>query len=186
MTWHRIWPSEEEGLIGASVADVSSAFATDTYLAGSGITIPTAGAWRAGMTYRCRFDMTKTAAGIAAFTAKLRMGTLGTTGDAAILTLAFLAGTAAIDAGTFDLMVNFRTVGSGTSAVVQGALSCSHHLAATGLISTGASGYGLVVGASAGFNSTTQTRIGLSVNGGLNFVGSNTIVQSRVEGLFVP
>jgi hypothetical protein len=108
------------------------------------------------------------------------MGTLGTTADAAVLTLTFGAGTAAADTGLFDVLVTFRTVGSGTSAVVQGIARCTHHLAATGLVSTGASGTGIMLGTSAGFNSTTQTIIGLSVNGGAAFSGTNTLVQAWV------
>ncbi len=37
-----------------------------------------------------------------------------------------------------------------------------------------------IVGFRAGFNSTTQTIIGLSINGGAAFSGSNNIVQSFV------
>lgn len=108
------------------------------------------------------------------------MGTLGTTADAAILTLAFAAGTAAVDLGTFDVWVTFRTVGTGTAAVVAGVARCSHHLAATGLVSTGASGTGIVKGTSAGFDSSTQTILGLSVNGGASFSGTSTMVQARL------
>ncbi len=162
----------------ASVAAVSAGYATDTYLAGSSITIPTAGDWKVGERYRCTFDMTKTAAGTAAFTAIVRMGILGTTADAAILTLAFAVGTAAADTGLFDLWVNVRTVGSGTSAVIAGVLECRHSLAATGLVTTGASGIGIVTGTSSGFDSTTQTVIGVSLNGGTSFSGTNTLVQA--------
>ena len=76
-----------------------------------------------------------------------------------------------------------RTVGSGTSAVVQGWISCNHALAATGLITTGASGFGLILGTSAGFNSATPTTIGLSVNGGTLFAGTNTQVQAELLGI---
>lgn len=41
----------------AAVAAVSAGYAADTYLAGSGITIPVAGDWVAGEAYRCIFDM---------------------------------------------------------------------------------------------------------------------------------
>lgn len=181
------WTSIDDGgsitpyqyqVTNASVAAASGAFASDTYLSGSALTIPTAGAWTAGMTAAWIFDMVKTGAGTAAFTVNIRMGTAGTTGDASILSLAFAVGTAAIDTGMFRVWANFRTVGSGTSAVVAGIIECQHHLAATGLITTGASGTGIITGTSAGFNSTTQTIIGLSVNGGGSFSGTNTIVQS--------
>src|SRR5262245_4958764 len=164
----------------ASTAAVSSAYATDTYLAGSSITIPTAGDWTVGETYYCVFDMVKTAAGTATFIITVRMGTAGTTSDTAILTLTYGAGTAAVDTGMFEVWVTFRTVGSGTSAVIQGVTQCAHHLAATGLVSTGASGTGIILGTSAGFNSTTPTIIGLSVNGGTSFSGTNTLVQAQL------
>jgi hypothetical protein len=167
-------------LINASTSSVSTGYAADTYLAGSSIVIP-AGVWTAKTTYRCVFDMVKTAAGTGAFTVNVRMGTLGTTSDASVLSLAFAAGTAVADTGRFEVLVNFRTVGSSTSAVVQGSISCSHALAATGLISTGASGFGFVTGTSAGFASTTQTTIGISVNGGTSFSGTNTQVQTKLE-----
>lgn len=166
-------------LSNASVAG-QAGFAADTYLAGSNIVIPSAGDWSVAETYYCVFDMTKTGAGAGAFTVIVRMGTLGTTSDAAILTLAFAVGTGVIDSGEFEVKLTFRTIGSGTSAVIAGSISCKHHLSATGLVTTGVSGFGQVLGTSAGFNSTTQTVIGLSVNGGASFAGTNTLVQSQL------
>jgi hypothetical protein len=167
-------------LTNGSTAAVSGAYASDTYLAGSSITIPTAGDWSVSQSYYCMFDMVKTGAGTAQFTITIRMGTLGTTGDASVLALAFAVGTGVIDTGVFEVWAGFRTVGSGTSAVLQGMTRCTHHLAATGLITTGASGTGIILGTSSGFNSTTQTIIGLSVNGGGSFSGTNTIVQAQL------
>jgi hypothetical protein len=168
------------GYRNSSVTGTSAAYAADTYLAGSAVTVP-AGAWKVGSSYFCGFDLVKTGAGTAAMTIIVRMGTLGTTGDAAIQTLTWGAGTGVIDTGWFEVYVSFRTVGSGTSAVIDTVSVCQHHLAATGLISTGASGIGILTpGASAGFNSTTQTIIGVSINGGASFSGSNNIVQSFV------
>jgi hypothetical protein len=172
-------------LSNSSVSSVSGGYASDTYLAGSSIVIPAAGLWKAGSQYKLSFDMVKTAAGVATPIITIRMGTLGTTGDASVLALTFGAGTAAADTGIFDVMVGFRTVGSGTSAVVQAVACCSHALAATGLVSTGASGAGIIVGTSSGFNSTTQTIIGASFNGGASFSGTCTLVQSELKGLNV-
>ena len=124
--------------------------------------------------------MVKTAAGTATPIFTVRMGTLGTTADAAILTLTFAAGTAAVDTGIFELWVNFRTVGSGTSAVIQGVIICHHHLAATGLTTTGAAGVGVIVGTSAGFDSTTPKILGVSFNGGTSFSGTNTLCQAQL------
>jgi hypothetical protein len=170
-------------LSNSSVSSVSGGYASDTYLAGSAIAIPAAGLWKARSQYKLSFDMVKTAAGTAAAAITIRMGTLGTTGDASILALTFGAGTAVADTGFFDVMIGFRTVGSGTSAVIQAVACCSHALAATGLVSTGASGAGIVIGTSSGFDSTTQTIIGASFNGGASFSGTCTLVQAELKGL---
>src|SRR6184192_1030746 len=72
-------------LYNASVAAVSAGYAADTYVAGSSIVIA-AGDWKVKGIYRCRFDMTKTAAGLATPIITVRIGTAGTTADAAIIT----------------------------------------------------------------------------------------------------
>lgn len=161
-----------------STATVSAGYSTDTYLAGSGIAIPTGG-WIAGGRFSWIFDMVKTAAGTAAFTVVIRMGT-GVVGDAALITYTFAVGTAVADTGTFRVDAHFRTVGATTTAVLVGTIECSHALAATGLITTGASGYGSITTVSSGFDSTTLNGvIGLSVNGGASFSGTNTIVEAE-------
>jgi hypothetical protein len=97
--------------------------------------------------------------------------------------MTYAAGTAAADTGKFEVTAHFRTIGAGTSAVVVGSAGCQHFLAATGLISTGASGYGQISTVGGGFNSTTQTIIGLSFNGGTSFSGTNNIVQALAFNL---
>jgi hypothetical protein len=164
-----------------SISTVSAGYGSDTYLAGSGILVPTGG-FVAGAQYRCVFDMVKTAAGSAAFTITLRIGTGGgVIGDTSIMSWAFGAGTAAADSGVFTVYAHFRTVGATTTAVIAGVVGCSHALAATGLISTGASGYGQISTVSSGFDSTiAATTIGLSVNGGASFSGTNSIVETTL------
>src|SRR6185312_10066485 len=127
-------------LTNRSTSTVSAGYAADTYLAGSSITMP-AGGPVVGTSYHCVFDMVKTAAGTATFIANLRYGTNGTTADTSLITFTFAAGTAVADTGSFEVWAHFRTVGSGTSAVVVGKITCSHLLAATGLTSSGASGF---------------------------------------------
>jgi len=166
------------GYRNGSTATVSAGYAVDTYLAGSAVTVP-AGAWKVGTIYQCGFDMVKTAAGTAAFTITIRIGTLGTTGDTSVYTIPWAVGTAAIDTGWFEVYIAFRTVGAGATIAAVG--TCAHHLAATGLISTGASGNGIIAqGVGGSFSSTTATILGLSVNGGASFSGTNTTVQSLV------
>ena len=168
------------GYHNSSTVSVVGGYAADTYLAGSAVTVPV-GAWKIGTQYGCQFDMLKTAAGTASFTITLRTGTLGTTGDLSIAVFTFGAGTAAIDQGLFSVQAVFRSIGSGTSATIDALGICWHHLAATGLISTGTSGFGMIPNAPAGFNSTTPTIIGLSVNGGASFSGTNQQVQAFVQ-----
>lgn len=160
----------------ASVAD-QTGFAADTYLAGSSVAIgrsPTAG--RA--TYRCTFDMTKTAAGTATPIIIVRFGTAGAVADTARLTFTFDAGTAAVDTGIFEVVANFRVVGA--VATMAGYAECRHALAATGLVSTGASGHGLKLATASAFDATVAASfIGVSFNGGTSFAGTNTLVQAE-------
>ena len=168
-------------LQNASTASVSAGYATDTYLAGSSIVVP-AGYWQAGTLYYCEFDMTKTAAGTAQAILTLRMGTAGTTADASIASQTYTAGTGAADTGFWQVWALFRSVGSGTSAVIQLNTLINKTLTSTGLInSTNITLMTLTT--SSGFNSTTQTTIGLSFNGGSAFSGTNTFVISQLSGI---
>jgi hypothetical protein len=156
-------------------------FATDTYLQGSACALPVGGPI-AGATYQLVFDMTKTAAGTATPILVVRIGTAGAVGDAAILTFTFAAGTAAVDNGLFTVYVHFRTVGSGTAAVVVGTAEVNHALAATGLTSSGASGWAGLPVVSSGFDSTVAGLIiGASFNGGASFAGTCTLVESSLR-----
>jgi hypothetical protein len=169
-------------LLGSSTsnATVSAGFATDTYFSSSAIPVPTGG-FVTEMRYVCTFDMVKTAAGTAAPIVVLRIGTAGSTADAAILTFTFAAGTAAADTGTFVVSAHFRT--AGTTAVMAGTCECRHALAATGLVSTGASGQGQIAVVSSAFDATLgNTFIGVSFNGGASFSGTNTVVEAELKG----
>jgi len=83
-----------EPLSAASTAAQSPAAATDTYITGSAITLPTT-RLIAGSMYRLRIHASKTAAGTAAQTATANAGTI------------------------IELLVNFRAVGSGTTGIIQ-------------------------------------------------------------------
>jgi hypothetical protein len=173
-------PSFNSLLKSASSPANQTGFAADTYLVGSAVPVPPSG-FVNGMRYGCTFDMVKTAAGSATPTVIVRIGTLGTTADAAILTFTFAAGTAAADTGTFVVTAHFRLIGS--SAVLVGTCECRHALAATGLISTGASGQGQLSVTSSAFDATpSNTIIGVSFNGGASFAGTNTLVEAELKG----
>ena len=125
--------------------------------------------------------MVKTAAGTAAGTVIVRVGTAGTTADTARLTFTWGAGTAAVDTGIYGVIVHFRSVGAGTSAVLVGYVQLDHHLAATGLTATGAAGTGVLLVTSGGFDSTVANLvIGASYNGGASFSGTNTVVEAEL------
>jgi hypothetical protein len=158
-----------------SVANQGAGFATDTYLTGSNITIPT-GAPFVGTTYKLTFNATKTAVGTAAPVVILRIGTAGTTTDTAICTFTFGVGTAVADTGWFEVIATFRTVGSGTTAVVQG-ISRVNCLPSSGISST----IKAVAVTSSGFNSTTAGLIiGASYNGGTSAVHTVNLVRAEL------
>ena len=151
-------------------------FSADTYLTGSAITLP-ASLPQAGTEYRLRFDVTKTGAGTATPIISVRFGTNGSTADTAIHTLTFGAGTAAADTGVFEVFVNFRTVGSGTSAVTEAIARLTSNLTTTGL----SNAVKAVVGTSSGFNSTTANAIiGASYNGGASAAHTIQLVRAEI------
>ena len=164
----------------ASVSTASAGYAADTYLVGSAVPVPLGG-FTSGMRYVCTFDMVKTAAGTATPAVVVRIGTGGSTADAAILTFTFAAGTAAVDTGTFVVTAHFRL--AGTAAIMAGTCECRHALAATGLTATGASGQGQIAVVSSAFDATpANTFIGVSFNGGASFSGTNTLVEAELKG----
>ncbi len=167
-------------VLNASVTSQGPGFAADTYLAGSDVTIPS-GSLQAGAMYRCWFNVTKTAAGVATPIINLRIGTAGTTADASRGAFTFSAQTAVADEGMFEVYVTFRTVGSGTSAVVQSLARLTHRLSITGL-GTGVSEP--EVATSAGFDSTVAgLKVGLSVNGGASAAWTVNLVQAELLNL---
>jgi hypothetical protein len=166
-------------IINSSTADDSSFAATDRYVAGSACTVA-AGDFKAGGQYRCIFDMVKSA-GTGAIVITVRVGTTGTTSDTtATIPFTFGAGTSVADTGMFEVLVNFRSVGSGTSAVIAGVCRGTHNLATTGLFNNAAA-WTIIGTTSAGFNSSTATKIGVSFNGSTSFAGVNKVVQAALQ-----
>jgi hypothetical protein len=161
----------------ASVTTPAAGFAADTYLVGSSCAIPAA-RLAAKTMYRCTFDVSKTGAGIATPIINVRIGTAGSTADTSRGTHTFPAQTAVIDQGVFEFWAVFRTVGSGTSAVLQSRCRLTHGLSITGF-STSVSP--VTVATSAGFDSTTASSIiGLSVNGGTSAAWTITLVTAEL------
>lgn len=113
-----------------SVAAQTPAASTRTYITGSSIAIPT-GKIQIGSIFRWRFNITKTAAGIAASTFDVCVGTAGTTADTARLSFTKPAGTAVVDEGWVEINVTSRGPLS-ASGVIVGTFRMIHNLAATG------------------------------------------------------
>jgi hypothetical protein len=113
----------------ASAAGQSPTAATRTYLTGSGVTVPVK-KLVVGAIYRCRFAMTKTAAGTATSTIDVAVGTAGTTADTARLSFVKPAGTGVADEGWVDIYVTVKTIGA--SGVIVGEIIVNHNLATTG------------------------------------------------------
>lgn len=174
--------SMQGSMSNQSVTTPAGGFASDTYLVGSSILVPD-GFFRVGTAYKLEFDVTKTGAGAAAAILNVRIGTNASVADTSILTFTFTTQTGVIDNGTFKILAVFRTVGSGTSAVVQGKATLNHKLAATGLTSTPA-GFEELYVTSSGFNSTTTgVTIGTSVNGNTSAVWTITLVRAELVNL---
>lgn len=164
----------------ASTAQQGAGFATDTYLAGSAITIPQ-GKVKAGTMYRCKFDVTKTALGIVAPQIQIRIGTAASTADTQRLFFAMATQTAAADEGTFEITGVFRAAGA--TASMQGITTLRHRLTTTGLNSTGA--YSRVLASSGATFDVTGAgqKIGVSVNAGTSAAWTVQVVEAELINL---
>ena len=168
---------DQPELYNSSTAAQGAGFAADTYLTGSSINVT--GRLKAGTQYRCVFDVSKTAAGVATPIIIVRFGTAGTTADAARATLTFPAQTAVVDNGRFEVRVNVRSVGA--TGVIQAIGTLLHGLAATGFSTSNAP---TILNTSAAFDTTVaNSLIGLSVNGGASAAWTVQLVQAELVNL---
>jgi hypothetical protein len=118
------------GRTNFSVTSQAPAATTRTYIVGSALAAPT-NKVQIGTCFRWVFDMTKTAAGLAASTFDICVGTAGTTADTARVSFTKPAGTAAIDTA----MVTIEAIVRGplsAAGVMAGTFQMTHNLAATG------------------------------------------------------
>lgn len=113
-----------------STASQAPAATTRTYLAGSALAIPS-NKMQVGTCFRWMFTATKTAAGTAASTIDIAVGTAGTTADTARVSFTKPAGTAAVDEARFEIYAICRGPLS-ASGVMAGNMTMNHNLAATG------------------------------------------------------
>ena len=161
----------------SSVAATAAGFASDTYLVGSALALPT-GLITAKTMLRWRFDAVKTAAGTAAPAIIIRFGVNGSTADTARNTFTFTAQTAAVDRAIFEIFANFNAVGA--SGIIAGVASLHHQLAVTGFNITQPAGLQTLYVASGTFDTTVANSIvGLSVNGGASAAWTINAVQAE-------
>lgn len=169
-------PSSVLMLTNQSTTYSSAGFSTDTYVTGSSVTVPTT-RLKTGTRYHALISLVKTAASTSSPVVTIRYGTNGTTGDAAVLTLAStVAQTAGADQGTYEIWVTFRSVGA--TAAIQGTWQVRHSASSAGIVQQ--QSYTLQ-GVSTDFDSTpANSIIGISINAGLNSSWTMKDVWSEV------
>lgn len=156
---------------------------TDAYLAGSDCAIPANGL-KVRTKYNLRIALQKTA-GTGIPTLNVRVGTAGTTADASRCLFTFpRAHTSVADEAWFEIMITFRSIGSGTSATLQGGLKVEHRLTTTGFDGTGGGANYFVNTLGGGFDSTVANlKIGASVNPGTAGAWTVTQVDAQLYNL---
>lgn len=114
----------------ASITNQTINAATTAALAGSTLAVPTS-KLKIGSVFIWDLTVSKTAAGTAANTFNVRMGTTGGASDASLMALALPVGTGVIDTAQIQIVLTCRGPLSG-SGIFAGTLTLVHNLAATG------------------------------------------------------
>lgn len=168
-----------------SITNDASAFASDLYLVGSNVLLPSFG-MQAGTRYYLRASASKTGAGVAAPVYTVRIGGAGAIGDTSRLALTGPAQTAIADIGTLNVLLICRVV-SATVGVIQGTAWWDHTGTAANTTTSG-TGFandstGHVQGTSANFDNSALggSYIGLSMNGGASAAWTVTLVDAQLD-----
>jgi hypothetical protein len=134
-----------------------------------------------GAQYRWRFNVTKTAAGVATSTYAVLIGTAGSTADTAVLSFTKPAGTAAADEARVEILMTVRS--SGASGILVGEFTLVHNLSATGHAQVPC----VVLNAvSSAFDTTPQSlSVGIAVTPGASDVLTVELVQAEALDLAV-
>jgi hypothetical protein len=164
-------------LSAVSTAAQALTAATRTYIAGSGLTLPAAGLV-IGSRFEWEITLTKTAAGVAASTYDIAIGTLGTTGDVARVSFTKPAGTAVADEAKIRIICIIRSIGA--SGVAVGQFHLAHNLAATGHATVPNV---VLTTVSAAFDTTTATKIGICATTGTADVCTVQMVTAKAIGV---
>ena len=150
--------------------------ATATYLTGSNISTANI---KAGSIVNWDIAVLKTAAGVAPPIFTVRFGTAGTTADATLLTFTGSAQTAVADGGLFSIKCIFKTIGTGTAAVLTGHYTLMHNAQIVGLSTLPVN---FAFQTSAGFNSTlANTKLGVAVDSGAAAAWTINQVSVKLE-----
>lgn len=163
-------------LVNVSTAAQSPSAGATTYLTNSRISVP-AGKLRAGTAFIWDIAFSKTAAGTAARSLLIKVGTAGTTADATIVTLTSGVPTAAADQGYMRVQFTIRTIGA--AATSRGAYSAIHQSSTTGLFPNETE---VKFASGSTFDSTTANLIvGLAITAGAS--EALTFEQIQVQAL---
>lgn len=160
-----------------SVAQQAFTATTRAQVVGSRIKIPTGGLI-AGMRYKVKMNLAKTAAGTATSTFDVSVGLAGTVADTARVSFTKPAGTAAIDEGVVDIIVTVRSVSA--TGVLVGEFELRHNLAATGHAQVPV--VALYAASSAFDNTGEDLYIALNLTTGASDVVTTEIVEAKLEG----
>lgn len=133
-----------QGTIAAAAQSLTAS--SDNVLTGTLFQLPNNGL-RVGSKIKFRFAVTKTAAGLATWSAKVKFGTAGTNADAAIATFTSGTNTAVADQGNYEILVEVTALGA--TATVKGNL-CGNN--AYGTATTGLGSMPLFPTSTATFN----------------------------------
>jgi hypothetical protein len=164
-----------------NTANQSPAANATTYITGSALAVPLTGL-KAATRFYWAIGATKTAAGTAANSIDVRIGTAASTADTSRLSFSLGAGTAIADNALIEIWAQMRTVGSGTTAVIAGMCKAGHNLSTTGWFVIPVVSPTPI--ASAGFDSTVASlKVGLSLTTGASMAATIVTVQSTMEGL---
>jgi hypothetical protein len=147
----------------------------DTYVTDSGILVPSFGL-QSRTLIRFTLSLSKTAAGVATPIWNVRIGTLGTTGDAARWNHTGVAQTAVAETGSYVLSLTLRNAGA--AATLAGSLQC---VRTGGTAATGLASVPVAEVISAAFDSSFVSGqiVGLSINAGA--ASAWTVQQCHVD-----
>jgi hypothetical protein len=168
-----VWQQVAEPVDNVSTSSQSPAAATRTYITGSQIKL---GKLKVGSRFRWKFNLTKTAAGVASSTIDVALGTAGTTADTARLSFTKPAGAATADEGWVEIEVIVRAISATGVIVGEFVMSAAN---TTGGHFTSGKQVHVVNVVSAAFDTTAPTFIGVCITTGASDV--ITIQQVTTE-----